>query len=414
MKQIKWITGQIYIIIAIVNKILMIVNKSSRKEESKVNITTTSNAHSKLGNGGQMVMNNMNVNPYGMMNPNMGNMNMPPYMFNNPMGMQPPMYNYMGNPINPVQMMYNPYANGTPVNNYNRNLSSNFNNFNSNPINTPINPYNINMNNNMSHLSNNLSNINHNQPIKILNSPTIPIDNNNSKQRAMSSKHMRANNEDNFQNNVSNLNNKSNSYYNEKTHPDSSRRQRGNSIEGAYQPYSLKEYKELSRAKIVLGGLGANIGTKEWEEKQQKMKKIQNYGKSVTNNNLQNIKIKKETPQDIIDRKKKEEIERSNRYKAHKYADLIKPKKYETISDNQEVEDNKLKFMMDYHTQNTINKSNRTNSNNNLRYNGNNANADSQNNSINDELASIQRKREDYLNKINEIKESLINQNKAD
>ena len=34
-----------------------------------------------------------------------------------------------------------------------------------------------------------------------------------------------------------------------------------------YKPYTLKDYKELEKVGVVLGGLGPNIGTKEWEEK---------------------------------------------------------------------------------------------------------------------------------------------------
>ncbi len=37
-----------------------------------------------------------------------------------------------------------------------------------------------------------------------------------------------------------------------------------------YKPYTLKEYKELEKVGVVLGKLGPNIGTKEWEEKKKK------------------------------------------------------------------------------------------------------------------------------------------------
>ena len=34
-----------------------------------------------------------------------------------------------------------------------------------------------------------------------------------------------------------------------------------------FHPYTLKDYKELTRNPVVMGPLGANIGTKEWELK---------------------------------------------------------------------------------------------------------------------------------------------------
>ena len=43
-----------------------------------------------------------------------------------------------------------------------------------------------------------------------------------------------------------------------------------------YKPYTLKEYKELEKVGVVLGKLGPNIGTKEWEEKKKKCKKWKN------------------------------------------------------------------------------------------------------------------------------------------
>lgn len=51
--------------------------------------------------------------------------------------------------------------------------------------------------------------------------------------------------------------------------------------DGQYKPYSLKDYKKLENVKIELGRLGPNIGTKEWEEKQEKMKKMDQYANLV-------------------------------------------------------------------------------------------------------------------------------------
>lgn len=53
-----------------------------------------------------------------------------------------------------------------------------------------------------------------------------------------------------------------------------------------YCPKTMKEYKEKYNVpKKKLGGLGANIGTKEWEEKQQKVKKIKEYSSKIKEEN---------------------------------------------------------------------------------------------------------------------------------
>ena len=46
-----------------------------------------------------------------------------------------------------------------------------------------------------------------------------------------------------------------------------------------YTPYTLKDYKELTNTAVVMGPLGANIGTEEWNEKKAKMKRMENYSK---------------------------------------------------------------------------------------------------------------------------------------
>ena len=52
----------------------------------------------------------------------------------------------------------------------------------------------------------------------------------------------------------------------------------------SYKPKTMKDYKEkyIKEAKNEKrGGLGPNIGTKEWEEKEEKMKKIQEYSNKI-------------------------------------------------------------------------------------------------------------------------------------
>lgn len=92
-----------------------------------------------------------------------------------------------------------------------------------------------------------------------------------------------------------------------------------------YKPYTLKEYKEMERVGVVLGGLGPNIGTKEWEEKKEKMKKMEEYAKRV--GMLKNkIKKRKERVEDIIEKEKKKKIENSIRRRCYEYANLVRPK----------------------------------------------------------------------------------------
>ena len=92
-----------------------------------------------------------------------------------------------------------------------------------------------------------------------------------------------------------------------------------------YKPYTLKEYKEMERVGVVLGGLGPNIGTKEWEEKREKMRKMEEYAKRV--GELKNkVKKRKERVEDIIEKEKKKKIENSIRRRCYEYANLVRPK----------------------------------------------------------------------------------------
>ena len=63
-----------------------------------------------------------------------------------------------------------------------------------------------------------------------------------------------------------------------------------------YKPYTLKDYKEIINVDS-LGGLGANIGTEEWEKKKEKMDKMSEYAKNIfkktRNSNKNKDKISK-------------------------------------------------------------------------------------------------------------------------
>jgi hypothetical protein len=356
-----------------------------------------------------MPINNMQGMP--MYNPIMN----PYYNMNNQM-MMGMGYNYMNQhqQFLPQVQGYNPYMmqNLTPLNNYNKNISNNFNN-----------------------------NINRNQPVKILPSQTeshskpqlnpiieesSPLDK-SKVQRSMSSRSKVSKNPSdnsvllnngrriNLANNIPTDNGPS-------TNPDSFRNKNRDSSytnnshfndDGTYKPYTLKEYKELSSAKIVMGKLGPNLGTKEWEDRQQKLKKMEEYANELKSMHKNILKIKKESPMELAERQKKEKLEYSSRNKSYEYSKLIKPKNKEetnyseqnnnyseriTSGKQREIEESKSKFMIDYHNRN------KNNNENNIRYTTDN---DGKNNN-NFDIDNMKKQREMYNLKINEIKESLL------
>lgn len=378
-------------------------------------------------------------------------------------------YNYINQPYSQAQPIigYNPYhmANNAPLNNFNRNIlqpSNQISNKNqpvkitdpylySNPSSLPTihesSQANINQSNiskreqDKARIQRSMSSRQRLNDSKIENS-LIGNKNNNSK--------------------LNNLNNVSNDQ-GPNTNPDSfSKRIRNSSYsnrsnyneDGTYKPYTLKDYKEISQAKIVMGSLGPNTGTKEWEERQLKLKKMEEYATAIKQNHKSALRVKKETPQEVLERQKREKIEASSRNKSSEYAKLIKPRSrmaYDSSGlDNEMREDshasqglmsiktdihvsnkkmndipvhvyndNKSKFMQDYQNRNS-------NSGNNLRIYDNHTRSDSnivrygnenesspysyqnENNSGESELIRLQKLREVYNPKINEIKESLF------
>ena len=236
-------------------------------------------------------------------------------------------YNYM-NP--PVPMYYNPNQMPfiSPLNNYNRNLGVN-SNYTQNSM--PLGQYNTNQNAPIKLISNNSSNVVDNQAAQRV-------------QRSISSKGSRLDNSNNYNKNSNNESSFRRNKMNEGpfTNPESFTRIRGYSsnsnsnldanYDNSYKPYSLKDYKDITSAKLVLGGLGANIGSKEWMEKQEKMKKMGEYAKNVKGQAI--VKFVKESPIEIIEKKKKEKIEASNRFRSYEYAKLIREKPKSSFNSN--------------------------------------------------------------------------------
>jgi len=328
-------------------------------------------------NGNMVINNNKNFNnnlpnQHNLLNnPQMNNVMQPNPLINPQYSYVPPtnpyqaypvnvMPNYMFGGVTPMPLYGNqmipPHYNQYPPQNY---FSSPLQNFNMNiPQHPPSIPFSK---------QNSIQQIG-NQPVKILgNNLNYENENSNEKsvmnmnnrerlkqkqdanksglqekgqQRSFSSKSKYENKNNNNNLNNSNLREKYSSIERaQNTHPDSfSSNYKANNDKSVndndvtYHPYTLKDYKELASAKIVLGGLGPNIGTKDWEEKMKKMKKIADYSEHVKNAKNIHLKLIKESPVDIIEREKKEKIEGSTRNKAAEYGKKIKKikvKKYQ-------------------------------------------------------------------------------------
>ena len=252
-----------------------IYNKESRNKKSN---------NSKIKNSGEMIMsrnnkkeNNIKIKIHRKQKSNTPqpqvNMNMNPY---NQFQMNPQMImnNSNFNPYTPYHQMMMPINNNfnpqmSLNNNYNNNYNHNFNN---------------NYNNNyLNQIEKHLKNNNNFNKIQRINN----INNENSKN-----------------NNIS-RNNKSYNYV-------------------EYKPYTLKDYKELTRSKVIMGPLGANIGTKEWEEKKAKMKRMETYSNRINQTHKGITKLKKDSPQEEIEKNLKIKMEKSNRYRTYEYGKLIR------------------------------------------------------------------------------------------
>ena len=215
------------------------------------------------------------------------NINMDPY---NQFQMNPQMImnNSNFNPYTPYQQMMIPMNN-----NFNQQMNIN-NNYNNN------NNYYNNNNNNNNYYNNNNNYYNNNN--NYFNQIGMNLNNN------MNNNY----NQIQINNNINNENSKNNLSRNNKSY---------NYVE--YKPYTLKDYKELTRSKVIMGPLGANIGTKEWEEKKAKMKRMETYSNRINQTHKGITKLKKETPQEEIEKNLKLKMEKSNRYRTYEYGKLI-------------------------------------------------------------------------------------------
>lgn len=108
-----------------------------------------------------------------------------------------------------------------------------------------------------------------------------------------------------------------------------------------YTPYTLKDYKELTSTNIVMGPLGANIGTDEWNEKKDKMKKMENYSNKINQNHQGLSKLKKDTPKEEIEKDLKKKKEESHRFKTYEYGKLIRSYRGGVGNNNNDVNESR-------------------------------------------------------------------------
>ena len=170
-----------------------------------------------------------------------------------------------------------------------------------------------------------------------------------------------------------------------------------------FHPYTLKDYKEMIRNPVVMGPLGANIGTKEWEEKKNKMKKMMNYSNNINREHKGINKLKKDTPKDEIEKLTKEKIEKSARHRTYEYGKLLRTGKYKEDFDEKEYNylNNSKENKLDVIQENEMNNLNNEESNNMNNIN----NIEQENEMSYDQLV---KQNEEFESNIKDIREHIL------
>ena len=309
------------------------------------------------------------------------------------------------NQMNPIQVNSYPYWNqNNQMNNknvYENSKKNNNNVYNNNPMVRNAQMI-INSNNNNLNSNNNLKNKKKSQSAKRINGINNNINNN-------------YNNNNFMYNNMNNNNNRS---------PPQQIKKLKDYQFMEFHPYTLKDYKELTRNPVVMGPLGANIGTKEWEQKRNKMKKMMNYSNNINKEHKGIRTLKKDTPKDEIEKLTKEKIEKSIRHRTYEYGKLIRTGKYKEDYEEKDfnnLNNNNLNIIPEnqeneyYNNKQDLNNINNNNENsNNLNENSNNFIAEENNNIDNIEKESeinygqLLKQNEEYKSKIQDIKDQLL------
>ena len=170
-----------------------------------------------------------------------------------------------------------------------------------------------------------------------------------------------------------------------------------------FHPYTLKDYKEMIRNPVVMGPLGANIGTKEWEEKKNKMKKMMNYSNNINREHKGINKLKKDTPKDEREKLTKEKIEKSARHRTYEYGKLLRTGKYKEDFDEKEYNylNNSKENKLDVIQENEMNNFNNEESNNMNNIN----NIEQENEMSYDQLV---KQNEEFESNIKDIREHIL------
>ena len=209
-----------------------------------------------------------------------------------------------------------------------------------------------------------------------------------------------------------------------------------------YKPYSLKDYKELTRTPIIMGRLGANIGTKEWENKKAKMNRMASYSNRVSLIHKGITRLKKDSPKEEREKNLKKQYENSSRYKSYEYCKLIQSltlnnmnnsrlnemrnnenyyKHLGKINENEEFENSKNQYNVintspNYYESNLNDSNDYTNiikTTQNINEGSNKINSSYNNNLYNsigskNELENLLQQNENYRAKIADLKDSLF------
>lgn len=383
--------------------------KSKSKSKSKIphQKKTASNGN-KLKSGAEMIM---QTNPMSNFNnENKSKINKTSMTINQPPNMYPmQMMSYQNQMANPMPMQMNPYM-YMPMNPYMNNQMPMANN------------YAMSFNNPNAYQSTNMFIPEYQMSLK--SNKTNKINNSNKKES------------NSFKRKEDKKNNANDSFSENKKRVPSGR---AKYVE--YTPYTLKDYKDLTSTNIVMGPLGANIGTDEWNEKKEKMKRMENYSNKINQNHQGLHRIKKDTPKEQIEKDLKKKVEDSTRYKTYEYGKLIRSFKYGhhhnpnidnknnkdafyndlgIINENEEIKINNV--IRNNNFTPLLNKDNDTfknTTNNNLIEVGekiatpiqsspNIANKVKSENEQKNDLELLLQQREMYKAKINDIKESLL------
>ena len=181
-----------------------------------------------------------------------------------------------------------------------------------------------------------------------------------------------------------------------------------------FHPYTLKDYKELVRNPVVMGPLGPNIGTKEWEEKKNKMKKMMNYSNNINKEHKGIKTLKKDTPKEEIEKLTKEKNEKSIRHRTFEYGKFIRTGKYKEefdvndyINDNQNnlnvIQENQNdEIIVNYNEENNNNNSKNFEQENNMNNNNENLKEDEYS------YGQLIKQNEEYESKIKDIRDHIL------